>query len=170
MATIPRGRTVSSRPKEAVMSTIDHEAPPRTAGAAPAPLPSIPGKYLSLTTFRRDSSGVATPVWFVEDDGRLLVVTGGASYKARRLRRNPEVIVAPCTARGAVRGEPVRARAEFLPESEHARVDRLMARKYRVDRILILPIYRLAMRLSRRGNAVEGPAAYLSIGPAGVAE
>lgn len=28
---------------------------------------TIPGKYLSLTTYRRDGSSVSTPVWFVED-------------------------------------------------------------------------------------------------------
>ena len=31
------------------------------------------GKYLSLTSFRRDGSGVATPVWFVSDNGHVLV-------------------------------------------------------------------------------------------------
>ena len=35
---------------------------------------NLPGKYLSLTTYRRDGSPVATPVWFVEDEGRRLRV------------------------------------------------------------------------------------------------
>ena len=106
------------------------ETPTRTA-SDPGPRPGIamPGKYLSLTTYRRDGSPVATPVSFVEDHGRLLVNTGADSYKARRIRRNPTVAVAPCTARGALRGEPIPARAEFLPESEHSRVDELMARR-----------------------------------------
>jgi hypothetical protein len=30
------------------------------------------GKYVSLTTFRRDGTAVATPVWFVSDNGNLL--------------------------------------------------------------------------------------------------
>jgi hypothetical protein len=42
--------------------------------------PAVPGKYLSLTSFRRDGTGVATPVWFVETGGRLLVETDAASY------------------------------------------------------------------------------------------
>ena len=33
------------------------------------------GKYLSLTSYKRDGTGIATPVWFVIDDGRLLVMT-----------------------------------------------------------------------------------------------
>jgi len=35
----------------------------------------FPGKYLSLTSYKRDGTGVATRVWFVIDDGRLLVMT-----------------------------------------------------------------------------------------------
>ena len=31
---------------------------------------SVPGKYLSLTTYRRDGTPVSTPVWFLEEDGR----------------------------------------------------------------------------------------------------
>ena len=33
------------------------------------------GKYLSLTSFKRDGTGVPTPVWFAGDDGHLLVET-----------------------------------------------------------------------------------------------
>jgi hypothetical protein len=51
---------------------------------------------------------------------------------------------------------------EFLPPDEHAWVDRLMAEKYRVDRVLILPIYRLVMKL--RGKPVdERSGAYMAI-------
>ena len=31
-------------------------------------------KYISLTTFKRDGTPVATPVWVVSDDGRRLRV------------------------------------------------------------------------------------------------
>jgi hypothetical protein len=148
------------------MSTVDQETPPAVASPDDARTARISGKYLSLTSYRRDGSAVATPVWFVDDGWRLFVVTGAESYKAKRIRRNPDVTVAPCTARGSLTGEPIRARAEFLPDSEHARVDRLMAQKYRIDRILILPVYRLAMRLSGRGKTVAGPGAYLAITPA----
>ena len=56
---------------------------------------NLPGKYLSLTTYRRDGSPVATPVWFVEDEGRLFAITAADSYKAKRLRRSPAAMVAP---------------------------------------------------------------------------
>jgi uncharacterized protein len=116
----------------------------------------FPGKYLSLTSFKRDGSAVATPVWFVIEHGCLLINTDPQSLKAKRIRRNPAVMVAPCTASGRLRGDPVPARAELLPHSELERVEQLMARKYRIDRVLILPIYRAVQRLrGARAGAAE---------------
>ena len=108
---------------------------------------TITGKYLSVTSYKRDGTAVATPVWFVADDGHLFVETDDGSFKARRIRRNPEVMVAPCSATGRLRGEQIRAHAEFLPEGERQRVEQLIARKYRIDRVLILPIYRAIQRV-----------------------
>jgi PPOX class probable F420-dependent enzyme len=141
------------QPKHEVMTMrqphhqqLDPLDPPRRLPTAPA----LPGKYLSLTSFRRDGTGVATPVWFVEDGGRLLVETDAASYKVRRIRRDPRVTIAPCTATGRLRGDPVPAWAELLPDAEVARVDRLMAGKYRVDLLFIKPFRALQRALRRR--------------------
>ncbi len=123
----------------------------------------FPGKYLSLTTYKRDGSAVATPVWFVINDGRLLVQTREQSFKVGRIRRNPAVTIAPCTARGQLRGDPTQATAEILPDGELAHVGELMARKYRVDRILILPIYRVVQRL--RGGHDGGTEIGIAITP-----
>jgi len=124
----------------------------------------FPGRYLSLTSFRRDGSGVATPVWFVIEDGRLLVSTDADSFKVRRIRRNPAVEVAPCSAGGRPKAEPVRGRAELLPSEALAHVDELLARKYRVARIVVLPVYRLVQRL--RGKRSSGTETVLAITPA----
>jgi uncharacterized protein len=138
------------------MAILERETPKQ-------PRPQIRGKYLSLTSYRRDGSPVATPLWFVEDRERFYVITSANSYKAKRIRRNSEVTIAQCTGRGELRGEPIPAHAAFLPESERAQIDRMMAEKYRVDRILVLPIYRLVMKL--RGKAYGGDEAYLAITP-----
>ena len=122
----------------------------------PAAPPAFPGKYLSLTSFRRDGTGVATPVWFVETGGRLLVETDAASYKVRRIRRDPRVTIAPCTATGRLRGIPAPAWAELLPDTEVARVERLMARKYRVDLLFIKP-FRALQRALHRNQPPETP-------------
>jgi uncharacterized protein len=116
------------------------------------------GKYLSLTSFRMDGTRVATPVWFVQEGGRLLVETDADSYKVKRIRANPSVLVAPCSATGKLRGEQVEARAEILGPEALEPVRKLMARKYRMDRIFILPLYRVVQRLRHKstggGNSV----------------
>jgi PPOX class probable F420-dependent enzyme len=101
----------------------------------------FPGKYLSVTSFRRDGTPVATPVWFVEEEGRLLVETDADSYKVRRIRPYPAVLVTPCSATGRLRGKQRKAHAEILGTDALAPVRELMARKYRWDRVFILPIY-----------------------------
>ena len=66
-------------------------------------------------------------MWFVAQGGRLLAETAATSGKAKRIRRNPSVTVAPCSARGRLRGEPIPAHVEFLPPSEEERA-KVMAR------------------------------------------
>jgi PPOX class probable F420-dependent enzyme len=123
------------------------------------------GKYLSLTSFRRDGSGVATPMWFVSDNGQLVVETDADSYKVKRIRRDPHVRVAVCDARGRLRGEAVDAEARLLPDSERERVERLLARKYRIDRFTVLPLYRLVLRLRGRGSRTQEPPVAIAIAP-----
>jgi PPOX class probable F420-dependent enzyme len=112
--------------------------------------PVFTGKYLSITSFKRDGSGVATPVWFVQEDGRLLVQTDANSGKAKRIRRNPHVLVAPCTATGRLLADPAPARAELLGDAELDRVERLLAAKYRIDLLVIKPLRSLQAALHHR--------------------
>ena len=46
----------------------------------------FPGRYLSVTTFKRDGTTVATPLWFVSDGRRLFALTDLQSWKVRRIR------------------------------------------------------------------------------------
>jgi PPOX class probable F420-dependent enzyme len=115
------------------------------------------GKYLSVGSYRRDGTEVRTPVWFVQEDGSLLVQTDGQSGKVKRIRRNPVVRIAPCTASGRLRGEPVTAHAELLPAAETGRVEAMIARKYRLDLVIIKPLWHAqsALHLGRpRGETV----------------
>lgn len=59
-------------------------------------------RYISLETFRKDGSGVKTPVWAAPLDGKLVVFTDGTSFKVKRLRNNPKVRAAGCDVRGQV--------------------------------------------------------------------
>jgi PPOX class probable F420-dependent enzyme len=114
------------------------------------------GRYVSITSFKRDGTGVATPVWFVQEGGRLLVQTDVNSGKVKRIRRNPHVTVAPCTATGRLLADPVPARVELLGDAELDQVERLMARKYRIDLMVIKPIRSLQAAL-HRGRAPAKP-------------
>ena len=69
-------------------------------------------KYVLLTTFRKDGTPVATPLWAALDGERLLVWTVTDSYKVKRIRRNPSVTVAVSDPRGNPKGDPVAAKAE----------------------------------------------------------
>jgi len=129
----------------------------------PAP-PQFKGKYLSLTTFKRDGTGMATPVWFVADAGKIFVITDADSHKARRIHRNPAVTVAECTASGRLRSSPVPARAHILPCHQAPRARQLMARKYWLDRIVILPVYR-AVQTIRHGRRHQTESVVLVITP-----
>lgn len=122
------------------------------------------GKYLSLTTFRPDGTAVSTPVWFVVENGSVLVETDGDSHKVKRIRRNDRVTLAPCNAMGRIGGEAVPARASILPADELSRVERLLRRKYRLDYVFVLPIYLLVQRLRGRPLRYEHPV-ILSITP-----
>ena len=77
-------------------------------------------KYLSLTTFRKDGTPVATPVWLVRDGDALRVITQANSGKAKRLGNDSRVLLAPCDARGNLKGEQVEATATLEDAAETA--------------------------------------------------
>src|SRR5438445_7943488 len=108
-------------------------------------------RYMTLSTFRRSGAEVATPVWFAAAGGRLYVFSAGDSGKVKRLRHSSRARVAPCDARGGVRGDwrEVTARVvtdRRLIERAH---DALRAKYGWQLRILDL-FARLAGRIERR--------------------
>lgn len=114
----------AKRPMEGVRS-------PRAASVLGMPVqhdasfgPLAGGSHALLVTYKRDGGAVPTPVWFALDlDGRLFVWTEIEAFKAKRVRRNPEALLAPCDPRGAPLGPPIAARGRVLDdpaEREHA--------------------------------------------------
>lgn len=92
-------------------------------------------KYISLITFRKNGTPVATPVWFGEEGGKLYVMTRSDMGKTKRIRNNPQVRVAPCTIRGKATGAEFEARARILPTQEHAHARQTINRKYWMARL-----------------------------------
>jgi PPOX class probable F420-dependent enzyme len=116
-------------------------------------------RYIKLTTFKRDGTQASTPVWVVSDDGaRLLVWTGSDTWKAKRLRRDPRVLVAPSDARGNAKGEAIPGTARFVEEGEL--VTRLLREKYGWQKRGLDAFNNLMRRLQRRPRA---SAVYLEI-------
>jgi PPOX class probable F420-dependent enzyme len=113
-------------------------------------------KYGLVVTFKRDGTGVPTPVWFgLDEAGRLYFRTGADVAKVRRLRRDPRVLVAPCTVRGKPRGPSIEGTARLCgpEEKEHAEA-------------AIQSNYGLGRRLYEgAADAVGGDEAYVEIAP-----
>ncbi len=86
--------------------------------------------YLNLETFKRNGQSVQTPVWFVEHEGRLYIRTRAESWKVKRIRRNPQVRVAPCDVQGKLLGEWVKGQARVISEAEASFFSPLARRKY----------------------------------------
>jgi uncharacterized protein len=124
----------------------------------------FPGRYLSVTSFKRDGTGVATPVWFVSEGGRLFALTDLHSPKVKRMRRNPRVLVASCRADGKLRRTPVPARVEVLtaiPELQH--VQRLLRERYKISYRLVMLVYRLGRRLGGHRGLGDGAALAITV-------
>ena len=118
-----------------------------TTASTSALEPFVDRKTVLLTTYKRDGTGVGTPVHIAVDGDRAFVRTWDTTWKLKRIRNNPEVRVAPCTVGGRPTGPAIRARARVLggDESEHAA--EMLARKYPVLHGVLIP------RLHRlRGN------------------
>jgi PPOX class probable F420-dependent enzyme len=124
----------------------------------------FPGRYLSVTSFKRDGTGVPTPVWFVSDGRRLFALTDLHSAKVWRVHRNPHVLIASCRADGKLRSEPVPARVEVLtgtPELEH--VQKLLIDRYRISYRLVMLIYRIGRRLRGQRSVPDGAALAITV-------
>ncbi|HME50261.1 PPOX class F420-dependent oxidoreductase [Mycobacterium sp.] len=90
-------------------------------------------RFVSLTTFKRSGEGVSAPMWIGRDGGDLFVWTPADSWKVKRVRNNPRVLLAPSGRTGKVRHGvvPVEGTAQII--TDPATVNRLetqIRRKY----------------------------------------
>jgi PPOX class probable F420-dependent enzyme len=88
-------------------------------------------RYINLLSYKRDGGGVQTPVWVAPLDGKLAVFTNRDSYKVKRIRRNPEVRVARCDARGKLLGPWIDATCAIVEDAaQQRRIMDALTRKY----------------------------------------
>ncbi|MBO0685373.1 MAG: pyridoxamine 5'-phosphate oxidase family protein [Candidatus Dormibacteraeota bacterium] len=109
-------------------------------------------KTVILTSYRRDGTPVDTPVHVAVEGGRAYVRTYASAFKAKRLRRNPEVelwvagngtwpaalaLLNPRSARRTDFG--IRARARVLTGEESVQAGKALARKYPLLHGFVIP-------------------------------
>src|SRR3954469_15472986 len=80
-----------------------------------------------LTTYKRDGTAVPTPVTIAVDGDRAYVRTWDSAWKAKRMRNNPSVLVAPSTVRGRATGPTIAARSPLVDGEEATRAARRLA-------------------------------------------
>ena len=100
-------------------------------------------QFINLTTFRKSGQPVVTPIWFAHDGDRLVGISQPQTGKVKRIRRNPQVTVAPSTASGKALGDTVNGTARILPEAEFAAADSALKRKYGLQ----YQMFRLVMKV-----------------------
>lgn len=69
-------------------------------------------------------------MWFVVHRDSIYVYTLASAGKVKRIRNNPRVRIAPCDARGTLKGAWVEATARIVDETEAAQAHDLLVAKY----------------------------------------
>jgi PPOX class probable F420-dependent enzyme len=103
-------------------------------------------RTILLTTYKRDGTGVDTPVSIACDGDRAFFRSYDKAWKTKRLRRNPAVLAAPCTLRGKATGPSVHATARLLDGDQAQLAARALARRHRVLQGLLVPASHRLMR------------------------
>jgi PPOX class probable F420-dependent enzyme len=105
------------------------------------------GKYVSVTTYRRDGRAVPTPVGALVHEGVLYALTAPGTGKVKRIRNNPRVTIAPCAMNGTVPPDAptTPGTARLLDETSTAHVQELMKQRFCMYRLV-----RMADRMLRR--------------------
>ncbi len=88
-------------------------------------------RYALLRTYRRDGTGVDTPIWF-HLDGNTLVFRTKVGPKTRRIATDPRVELRVCDYRGRVHDSatPVGGRAVVLSGEAAERANRQLHARY----------------------------------------
>jgi uncharacterized protein len=76
-----------------------------------------------VVSYRKDGRAITQPVWPGYDGDRIYIWTEEHAMKAKRLRRNPNALIAPCSFRGKPLGQPIAAAGRVLDdpdERDHA--------------------------------------------------
>ena len=99
-----------------------------------------------VTTYRRDGTGVATPIHLAVDGDHGYFGTASDAAKVKRIRRDPKGQVAACSASGKVIGPAFPFRLRILEGEEAARAERAIKRKYPIAQGLLISLVKVIKR------------------------
>jgi len=88
------------------------------------------GTHISIKTFRKNGESAAVPVWFVEENDKFYICTGGSSFKVRRIRNNPKVEISTSDSKGDIKDEYFEGEARIMAKNEVDHINRLFRKKY----------------------------------------
>lgn len=94
-------------------------------------------KHVSLTTYRKDGTPVATPVWHVVRGAEVLILSDIDAWKVKRIRNNSHVVVTACDLRGRIApgAASTEGTARLLDDAETRAVRTLIAGRYVMSRL-----------------------------------
>lgn len=87
-------------------------------------------KYIALETLRKNGDAVMTPVWFVEHDDLIWVVTREFTGKVKRLRNNSKVRIAVSNFSGKPKGKWFSGQADIVQGDLSKTVISIRNKKY----------------------------------------
>ena len=117
-------------------------------------------RQIVLVTYKRSGEAVPSPINHGVADGTLYVRTDASTAKVKRIRNNPNVLVAGCNLRGKPSGPVVAGVARILEESEHAHAAAVIAANWS------LPMRLFERSLDVGSQAMDMPMAFIEITPA----
>ena len=86
-------------------------------------------QYIALETFRKDGTGVTTPVWVAGENDKIYAWTEANSWKVKRIHNNKNVRVCASDSRGTPQSEWLEATAQILDTSEEEKAMRARLNK-----------------------------------------
>ena len=87
-------------------------------------------KYIALETFRKNGTSISTPVWFVEFDDLIWVITRELTGKVKRLKNNNKANIAVSNFSGKPKGKWFSAQATLIQGDLSEKAISLRNKKY----------------------------------------
>lgn len=87
-------------------------------------------EFVVLTTYRRNGTPVPTTIWFANVGNALYLTTAIEAGKTKRIRSNPQVLIAPSDQVGKVQGPTLTGNARILAPDEYAPAIAAMLQTY----------------------------------------